>query len=58
MERLPKDDCPLQRTRVVVIIDEETGELDYFVMRGRAEMIVLEQPSVALGLIEESKRCH
>ena len=58
MERKRKDESPLQRTRVVIIIDEETGELDYFVMRGKTEMIVLEEPGIAIALADEARRCH
>ena len=46
------------RTRVVLIVDEETGEVDYFVMRDRAELIVLEAPVIAAGLVAEKRRLH
>ena len=46
------------RTRVVLIVDEETGEVDYFVMRNRAELIVLEAPVIAAGLADGTRRLH
>lgn len=56
--RKKAEGAPLQRTRVVLIIDEETGELDYFVMRDGAEMVVLNEPIMAPAAFEARRRCH
>jgi hypothetical protein len=58
MEPQRADESHRLHTRVVLIIDDATGEIDYFILHDRADLIVLEAPLVAVSLCGKEREIH